>query len=170
MTKHFVKLSCESCGIDLDLYDDVQRFACALCGAVMEVRRRGGTAAVLGLADSVEESEISPKSTDVALALRRLGEDAENLAKQRERMMNIRSDRKRWGYVAGVGLILFGLFIVRFGIGSLVGLSVLMAGILTIIYIRRSDKRMVTDGRELQAKIDVLNGRIEEHTYHAKMS
>jgi hypothetical protein len=72
--------------------------------------------------------------------------------------------------VIGVALLLIGFFVVRSGNGFVVGLSVLMAGIVTISYIRRSDKRTLADLRELQAKIDVINGRVEDHACHARPS
>ena len=53
----------------------------------------------------------------------------------------------------------------RSGYGLVVGLSLLVAGIFTISYIRRHDKKVVVDLRELQAKLEVLNGRIEDHAY-----
>jgi hypothetical protein len=53
----------------------------------------------------------------------------------------------------------------RSGYGLVVGLSLLVAGIFTISYIGRHDKKVVVDLRELQAKLEVLNGRIEDHAY-----
>jgi hypothetical protein len=47
----------------------------------------------------------------------------------------------------------------------MVGLCLLIAGIFTISYIRRHDKKVAVDLRELHAKLDVLNGRIEDHAF-----
>jgi predicted RNA-binding Zn-ribbon protein involved in translation (DUF1610 family) len=42
----FVSLGCPRCGIRLDVYDDMSRFACGSCGAEAIVQRRGGTIAL----------------------------------------------------------------------------------------------------------------------------
>ena len=170
MTEHFVKLSCGNCGRELEVYDDVERFACGYCGAEVEVQRRGGTIVLRVVTGAVGRVQMGTEPTVAELALRRLKEEAENLSKRREAMLTDRIDRKKWGYLIGVALLLIGFFVVRSGNGFVVGLSVLMAGILTISYVRRSDKRALADVRELQAKIDVINGRIEDHAYHAKPS
>jgi len=60
-----------------------------------------------------------------------------------------------WGYGIGVALLLVGFFVVRSD-GFVMGLSALMAGILTI------SKTVLADVREFDVKIDVLNGRIED--------
>jgi ribosomal protein S27AE len=170
MTEHFVKLSCGNCGGGLEVYDDLERFACGHCGAEMEVQRRGGTIVLRIVTGAVGKVQIGAEPAATELALRRLKEEAENLSKRREAFVNQRIDRKKWGYVIGVALLLIGFFVVRSGNGFVVGLSVLMAGIVTISYIRRSDKRTLADLRELQAKIDVINGRVEDHACHARPS
>ncbi len=170
MTEHFVKLTCGNCGGELEVYDDVERFACGHCGAEMEVQRRGGTIVLRVVTRAVEKAQVGTGPTVAEVALRRLKEEAENLSQRRETIQSERIDRKKWGYVIGLALLLIGFFVVRSGNGFVVGLSVLMAGILTISYVRRSDKRVLADLRELQAKIDVINGRVEDHAYRAKPS
>ena len=168
MTRGFINLGCENCRGALQVYDDVDRFVCGHCGATVEVQRRGGTIVLRIVTGAVGKAQIGAEPAVAELALRRLKEEAENLSKRREAMVNERIGRKKWGYVLGVALLLIGFFVVRSGSGFVVGLSVLMAGILTISYIRRSDKRVLADLRELQAKIDVIKGRVEDHAYHAK--
>lgn len=41
MSDSITKLNCASCGANLDVYDDMQRFACGFCGIEMVVQRRG---------------------------------------------------------------------------------------------------------------------------------
>jgi len=100
-------------------------------------------------------------------ALKRLKEEAENLSQQREAMLKQSAERKKLGFVIGAALLVLGFLVVRFGGGFVVGLSLMMAGILTLKFIRGADKRASTDMRELQAKIDVVNGRIEDHPYRS---
>jgi hypothetical protein len=142
----------------LEIYDDMERFACGYCGTEMSVQRRGGTAMLKAAsAASLEEHNRADKAADLA----RLKEEAQSLSKRREFMLNSRIERQKWGYMIAVALLLLGFLVVRFG-GFVIGLSALMAGILTINFIRRMGKTMLADVRELDVKIDVLNGRIED--------
>jgi predicted RNA-binding Zn-ribbon protein involved in translation (DUF1610 family) len=158
MIAHFISLNCASCGGTLEVYDDMERFACGYCGTEMAVQRRGGTAVLKpASAASIEEHNRAEKAADLA----RLKEEAQSLSKRREVMLNDKIERQKWGYLLAVGLFLGGFLIVRFG-GFVIGLSALMAGILTINFIRRMGKSMLADVRELDVKINVLNGRIED--------
>jgi ribosomal protein S27AE len=170
MPEHFIKLSCPNCGSELELYDDMNQFACGNCGATMEVQRRGGAIVLRVLSWAVGEVQIGGRSTAAPPALGRLREEAGNLVKRREAMLNERAARKKWGYGIGIALLSIGFFVVRSGNGFVVGLSVLVAGMFTISYIRRSDKRVSADLRELQAKIDVMDGRIDDHAFQNKPS
>ena len=158
MIAHFISLNCASCGGALEVYDDMERFACGYCGTEIAVQRRGGTAVLKAVrAPSIQEHIRAAEPGDLV----RLKEEAQSLSKRREVMLNDKVERQKWGYVIGVALLLVGFFVVRSG-GFVMGLSVLMAGILTISFIRRIGKAMLIDVRELDVKIDVLNGRIED--------
>jgi DNA-directed RNA polymerase subunit RPC12/RpoP len=150
MIAHFISLNCAKCGGSLEVYDDMERFACGYCGAELLVERRGGTVAL-----QVGTSKASPD-----LDLLRLKEDARALLTRRELILK-RMDQQRWGYVIGVVLLLVGIFVVRSGKFA-TGLSAMMAGILTISFTRRNGKVMLASIRELDVKIDMLNGRIED--------
>lgn len=158
MTAHFISLNCASCGVTLEVYDDMERFACGYCGMEIVVQRRGGTA-VLKAVSAVSTGELH--HTNDSADLVRLREEFQNLSKRREVMLHDKIERQKWGYLIGAGLLLVGFLVARFG-GFVIGLSALMAGILTISFIRRIGKAMLTDVRELDVKIDVLNGRIED--------
>jgi ribosomal protein S27E len=170
MTEHFIKLSCANCGRELEVYDDVEQFACGNCGAAMQVQRRGGTIVLRVLSGAGEAVQIGGQPTAAELSLGRLRDEAGNLAKRREDMQNERIARRKWGYGTGVALLLIGFFVERSGSSFVIGLSLLMAGVLAISYIRRSDKRVLASVRELQAKIDVIDGRIEDHAFRANPS
>ncbi len=158
MTDHFIKLNCENCGAGLDVYDDMERFACGYCGTEMAVQRRGGTVVLKSMTQAADK-------TSAELALARLKEEAENLSKRYDAMQKERTERNKRGYVIGISLLVIGFVVVRSGYSLMVGLGLLLAGIFTISYIRRHDKKVAVDLRELHAKLDVLNGRIEDHAY-----
>ncbi len=53
MTDHFLTMSCPDCSSKLDVYDDMERFACSYCGTEMIVQRRGGTVCLNGIGDKL---------------------------------------------------------------------------------------------------------------------
>jgi DNA-directed RNA polymerase subunit RPC12/RpoP len=157
MTDHFIKLSCENCGSGLEIYDDTDQFACGYCGSQIVVQRRGGTVVLKLVAES------NPKEPAVDGNLLRLKEEEENLSKRHAAMLNDGVEARKRGFIIGFSLILVGFVVVRTGYSFVMGLCILLAGIFTISYVRRHDKKVLADARELHAKIDVLNGRIEDH-------
>jgi ribosomal protein S27E len=165
MTDHFIKLSCANCGGELEVYDDMERFACGYCGTEIAVERRGGTIVLKSISQPVKNMPAGTDKTSAELALMRLKEEAKNLSKRYDAMMKEKIERNKKGYIMGVSFLLIGLVVVRSGYGLVVGLSLLAAGIFTISYVRRHDKKVLADLRELHAKLDVLNGRIEDHAY-----
>jgi ribosomal protein S27E len=169
MTDHFIKLSCENCGGELEIYDDMDRFACGHCGAAFAIQRRGGTIVLKLLTEATPKA---PSGADRASepVLTRLKQEAESLTKRCEAMLSEWSERKKKAYIIGVSLLLIGVVVVRSGYGLVVGLSVMLAGIFTVSYIRRHDKKVLADARELHNKIDVLNGRIQDHSYQSSFT
>ena len=158
MTANFITLNCASCGGILEIYDDMERFACGYCGMEILVQRRGGSA-VLKAVSAVSTGDLHHANNSADLV--RLREEFQNLSKRREVMLHDKIERQKWGYLIGAVLLLSGFFVVRFG-GYVIGLSGLMAGILTVSLVRRIGNAMLADVRELDVKIDVLNGRIED--------
>jgi hypothetical protein len=152
MIAHFISRNCACCGGSLVVYDDMRRFACGYCGTEIVVQRQGGTV-VLKEVSAVSRGELLRANNSADLV--RLREEFQSLSKRREVMLHDKIERQTWGYGIGAALLLVGFFVVRSD-GFVMGLSVLMAGILTI------SKTVLTDLREFDVKIDVLNGRIED--------
>jgi len=157
MTHHSIKLTCGNCGGELEVYDDMDQFACGHCGVQMAVQRRGGTVVLNALTPAINKT---PGSTDQALK-----EEAGNLSKQYDAMLNRKTERNKQGYILGISLLVIGFVVVRSGYSLVVGLCLLLAGIFIISSIRRNGKKALSDARELHAKIDVLNGRIADRAY-----
>ena len=162
MTDHFIKLRCENCGGELEIYDDIGRFACGCCGSEFAVQRRGGTIVLKLVTEAIQKEPIGTDKTTAELNRMRLKEDAESLSKRHAAMLSESIEGKKRGYIIGFSLIMFGFVVVRSGYSLIIGLCVLLAGMFTISYVRRHDKKVLADARELQTKIDVLNGRIED--------
>ena len=141
MTDHFIKLKCENCGAELEVYDDMERFACGHCGTEIAVERRGGTVILNAAAGRDKPS--------AELALVRLKEEAGDLSKRYDAMLKERVERNKRGYIIGISLLLIGFVVVRTGYSLVMGLGLLIVGIFTISYIRRHDKKVALDLREL---------------------
>jgi ribosomal protein S27E len=163
VTDHFIKLKCENCGSGLDVYDDMDRFACGYCGTEMAVQRRGGTIVLQPVTDAVRKPQLSPDNPSRELTLIHLKEEAETLSKRCEALLSDRAEQKKRGFIIGAALLLVGFVVVRTGFSFIGGLAILLAGIFTISYVRRHDKTVMQNVRELQNKLDVLNGRIHDH-------
>lgn len=163
MTDHFIKLSCGNCGAELDVYDDMDRFACGYCGTEIAVQRRGGTVVLNSAAPATPKVPSGADQTTADVALMRLKEEAGNVSQRYDTMLKNSGEQKKRAYILGVSLLVIGFLAVRSGYSLGIGLCLLIAGIFTISCIRRHDKKVLADARELHAKLDVLNGRIEDH-------
>ena len=108
MTDHFIQLGCSNCDGALDVYDDMDQFACGYCGAKMVVQRRGGTVA-LALAEAVHKVQIGTDNTAADLALARLTEEKQKLVKRREALLGEKLRRTKWGFGIGGALLLIGI-------------------------------------------------------------
>jgi len=74
MSDKFVNLSCANCGAKLEIYNDMDRFACGFCGAEMLVHRRGGTVALKVVMNAAKKVRIATDKTAPESAIVRLEE------------------------------------------------------------------------------------------------
>jgi ribosomal protein S27E len=84
MTEKFVALKCQSCGASLEVYDDMERFACGYCGTEMIVQRRGGTVALKAVAEAIHRVQIGTDKTAAELALARYQSECNELRARRK--------------------------------------------------------------------------------------
>jgi DNA-directed RNA polymerase subunit RPC12/RpoP len=108
LTDHFIQIGCSNCGRVLDVYDDMDRFACGYCGTEMMVQRRGGTV-VLALAEALRKVHDGADKTAAELAVARLTEERQKLMKQSEALPDERFRRAKWGFGIGGALLLIGI-------------------------------------------------------------
>jgi ribosomal protein S27E len=79
MSEHFIDLNCTNCGGKLEVYDDMERFACGYCGSQMLVQRRGGTVALKAVIEAIHKVQIGTDKTAAELAIARLYKELEKL-------------------------------------------------------------------------------------------
>src|ERR1035438_7814036 len=58
MSAKFVSLNCQNCGGKLEVYPDIDRFACSYCGSEMMVQRRGGTVALKAITAAISKVQV----------------------------------------------------------------------------------------------------------------
>jgi DNA-directed RNA polymerase subunit RPC12/RpoP len=134
MPDHFINLSCANCGGKLEVYDTMDRFACAYCGTEMLVQRRGGTVALKVVAEAIQKVQKGVDKTAAELAIVRL---------EKERSELLQSEEKN-DY--SVGLLMLGLFFGVSGIAVAVndkfwsGVLPIAIGITAIVFALRPGK------------------------------
>jgi len=137
MSDHFINLICTNCGGRLEVYDDMERFACGYCGSEMLVQRRGGTVILKAVTEAIHKVQIGTDKTAAELAIVRLNNEREKLMADYARL---EAERSSSSGRAGCGLtfvILLAISMIAvipekpgFGISALVlliGLTVLIA-------------------------------------------
>jgi ribosomal protein S27AE len=72
MPEHFINLNCANCGGKLEVYDDMDRFACGYCGTEQIVQRRGGTVALKAVTEAIQTVQIGTDKKAAELAVFRL--------------------------------------------------------------------------------------------------
>lgn len=87
MTEKFVALKCQSCGGSLEVYDDVDRFACGYCRTEMIVQRRGGTVTLKAVTEAIHRVQIGTDKTAAELAIPRIQEEMRKCAEHRNFIM-----------------------------------------------------------------------------------
>jgi predicted RNA-binding Zn-ribbon protein involved in translation (DUF1610 family) len=123
MMMTIVNLKCVSCGAELEITGEMERFACGYCGSQQIVERRGGTVG-LKLAETVARIQEGTDKTAGELALVRLDKElAATRAQWRVSDERFRTQNKPEG-----DAMIYPLFLIvlagGFGIGVLVTLVV----------------------------------------------
>lgn len=88
MRTNFIPLSCQHCGAKLDVYNDMERFACSYCGTEMLVQRRGGTVALKQIESAIQKVQTGTDKTAAELAMPRLQAELQQLT-QAERSLSV---------------------------------------------------------------------------------
>ncbi len=79
MPQHFISLKCSNCGGKLDVFDEMERFACRYCGTEMVVQRQGGTVALKAITEAIQQLRTGAEKTAAELALVRLQRESIDL-------------------------------------------------------------------------------------------
>src|SRR5260370_9134138 len=110
MPENFISLKCQSCGGKLDVYEDMERFACGYCGTEMIVQRRGGTVALKLVQEAIKQLQIGTDKTAAELALVRLGDELKVLKGAFDKISKTDTP-KLLGFVNGILLLIAGVIL-----------------------------------------------------------
>lgn len=160
MSTTCIPLNCQSCGGKLEIYSDMDRFACGYCGTEMMVQRRGGTVALKAVTEAIAKVQVGTDRTAAELALVRLETEMKD-RKTAERVLRENS--------AGLfnELLVYGAIFVIFGVVAVVQIGVfgvvliLLGGVLGLA----GWGNMTSQEKELarlQTQIAVLKEKIDE--------
>jgi hypothetical protein len=167
MPEEFVALNCRNCGAKLQVYPDMDRFACSYCGTEMVVQRRGGTVALKAVEQAIQRVQKGTDKTAAELALVRLGAEQEALLQRHEQLQSV----KRNSGAAGCGILMLMLgtpFIIvhwafsGFALSYLITLAILLAiGIPLIVYGEATAPP--PEAKELEAQLTLVRQRIAQN-------
>jgi DNA-directed RNA polymerase subunit RPC12/RpoP/phage shock protein PspC (stress-responsive transcriptional regulator) len=116
MGEHFINLNCANCGAKLDIYDDMERFACGYCGTQLIAQRRGGAVMLTGVTEAIKQVKVGTDKTAAELALVRLRPELAALKSQASNLMPVPAPRDQksamifLGVCAGIGIV-FGILV-----------------------------------------------------------
>lgn len=96
MPIEFVSLKCPSCAGKLDVYQDMERFACGYCGAEALVDRRGGSVSLKCLTAVIENVQRGTDKTAAELALTRLQKELVELQDQLPGLADKLDYKRQW--------------------------------------------------------------------------
>lgn len=118
MSVNSVNLSCPSCGAELEIAENLDRFACSYCGSKQIVSRSGRTVSLSLTVEKLEGIKLGVDKTASELAIKRLREDIINLEEGKK---SIHTDKdssiKSIRFVAKI-LIVVGIIFLMGGIGN----------------------------------------------------
>ncbi len=83
-----VSLTCPSCGGNLQITDDIERFACAHCGNEHVVRRSGNVVSLAPVVEGLKQVQAGVDRGASELALRRLSAEIQDLEFQIKALLN----------------------------------------------------------------------------------
>jgi DNA-directed RNA polymerase subunit RPC12/RpoP len=107
MPDHFINLNCTNCGGKVEIYQDMERFACGYCGAGQIVQRRGGTVALKAVTEAIQNAQIATDKTAAEPAVARLQRELLELYTKGERLWAAEEGKRiqrRIASVSGLGV------------------------------------------------------------------
>lgn len=135
-----ISLSCASCGSNLEVTADIDRFACGYCGASQVVQRVGGTISLKLVTDAIRLVQAGTDRTAAELALKRLNDELQDLEQEfhslrMQRQVQIQTNGKIFGWTLVGGFIFCAILAAPGGGSAYLALFLGIVGAVSILYI-----------------------------------
>jgi ribosomal protein S27AE len=140
----FTSLTCPNCGGKLEVFDDMERFACGYCGREIAVEWRGGTVALKDLSEFIQHLQTGAERTAAELALVRLRQELSDL---NDRVSGLQAKAARlpaaqppseepqgWPWITSTILLVFAATAFFFSLASF-GVANTFLGILAVTFL-----------------------------------
>jgi ribosomal protein S27E len=180
----FITLGCPSCGGNLAVTKDADRFACPFCGREHLVRRSGGHVSLVPIVEKLDRIGEGVDRHASELAIQRLREDRrslkERIKKQQDRVRDWKRARAEDGwevaskrtksvvwFVAAVisGCLSVGLFIAGDTLPTCIAAILVPTGAvasLLALIARAGLRTLIKEFEESQAKLNKSRDRLDE--------
>ena len=121
-----ITLSCPSCGAQLNITQDIHRFACSHCGQEHIVKRAGGIITLSPVVEAIHQVRTGVDKTAAELAIVRLQKEIEGLQKEIEGLQDENNEfiqqhprpkASAWSWFLLIPGVLFSMFAL-IGMGS----------------------------------------------------
>jgi DNA-directed RNA polymerase subunit RPC12/RpoP len=86
MSVKLLTLKCPNCSASLEIFPDMDSFACGYCGSQQMVQRRGGTILLKLVTDAIEKVQHGTDRTASELAIQRLTKEIGVIVTQRQHL------------------------------------------------------------------------------------
>ena len=168
MSEHFINLTCANCGGKLEVYDDMEHFACGYCGSEMLVQRRGGTVILKAVTEAIHKVQIGTDKTAAELAIVRLNKELEELKADYFRMQeshSASSGRAGCGIALVVLLAISTIAMVPEKPGPAIGFLAFLIGLTVLVgkQVVNNKKRSSQTLAETKSKIDQVQQEINRN-------
>lgn len=154
MADRFIPLTCKNCGGKLEIYDDMDRFACGYCGTELAVERRGGTVSLKAISEAIQKVQAGTDKTAAELAIVRYENELKDLRTQRDAV--IRSGSGAGCFGGGCGGIFFVIGVFAALAGNTAGWSGILVGALVLAALKYQSSRNVNAARDIDERIKTL--------------
>ncbi len=186
---NFITLSCPSCGNQLHITEDIDRFACAACGNEHIVNRSGGIVSLKPVIDSIKSLQLGVDKTASELAIVRIKKEIEELERA---LNNVTNEAEIRGYqnieqnnsslalgiTLTIGLLLIVISIINSYVeGALI--VVFISGIFIIFFLHQNsqknkeNERRGVIGKNLVRESSIINNNLDnkkrELIYHQEI-
>jgi DNA-directed RNA polymerase subunit RPC12/RpoP len=165
MAIEFIVLECKGCGAALEIYDDMDSFACRYCGTRMVVQRRGGTVGLKSIQEAIGRVQAGTDKAAAELALVRHKRELDEVLAERERVRRAYEDPKfrdtGYGIMAVVIALILGILAAVFSSG-VTGVIALAIGIAGGLLVYSSNNPVRPEIEKLTAEANKLESLIRE--------